>query len=204
MIVFARLLARLIGFALLVVIAAAGIVAAVFCIQSGHATLSLPALASDLQLPQLRDHVGDLLGSIEAGGPVAILAVLCGLGAVAIGLLLAAGAWLTPRPRRIVLERTEHGSLGSLHRPFAALAARSAEEPDEVAGARARARAGRRRDGGRLRVMARTARHNDPRRAKGQAQASVAQLTDGLPVRVRVTARPPSRRDRNGDRRVVR
>jgi hypothetical protein len=190
----ARLLSRLLGFVLLVLLAAAGLVAAVFCIQGDHDTLSLPALADDLSLGQLRDHVGGFLDQITASGPIAVIAVLCGVGAVVVGLVLLAATWLRARPRRIVLVRTEHGTLGALQRPLARLAASQAERPDEIARARARALAGRTGDGGRLRVRARTIEHTDPRRAQVQARASVAQLTDGLPLRLRVTARRPNRR----------
>ncbi|HEX5192191.1 MAG TPA: hypothetical protein VFW09_05250 [Solirubrobacteraceae bacterium] len=194
MIPVARLLSRLVGLLLLTLVAAVGIVAAVFCIQGDHGTLSLPRLAAHLRLPQLRDNVGSFFDQVTAPGPVAIIAVLCGLAAVALGLLLLVGAWVSSRPRRIVFERTPEGSLQSLRRPLGRLAAERAAAPAEVSTARARARAARAGAGGRLRVSGRAATHVDRRRAQASAAASVAQLTADLPLRTRITMRRPGRR----------
>jgi len=192
----ARLLARLVGIALLWLTALAGIAAAIFSIQGAHGTLSLPGLASDIRLPVVRAQVGGFLAHLAAPGSVAIIALLCGVGAILAGLLLLAGTWLSPRPRRIVLERTRAGSLGALRRPLALAAAARAEQPEEVRRARARARARRRGDGGRVRVHARAAMPAGRRQARGSATAAVAALADGLPLRIRVKGHPPRRRER--------
>jgi hypothetical protein len=195
-IVLARLLARVVGIVLMALIAAVGLAAAVFCIQGDHDTLSLSALAAHARLPLVRGNVDAFLSQLTASGSVAWLALGCGIAAIGLGLILLIGIWVTPRPRRIVLERDDMGSLGALRRPLARLAARRAEQPDEVRRARARARARRRRDGGRIHVTARAATPAGGGQARTAATASLAALDDELPLRVRVTGRRPSRRDR--------
>lgn len=81
---------------LLVILALAGIVLAVFCIGTGTSGPSLGGLASLLSAASVRDSVGGWLGQLEAGGPVAVIAGLSGLAAMALGLLLLAGL-LHPR-----------------------------------------------------------------------------------------------------------
>src|SRR5689334_12461357 len=92
MIPLARALARLAGTLLLIALAVGGFVVAVFCIQGDEGTLSLPHLASILGLDELRDTVGGWFESLEASGPDAALAALCGLGTIALGILLLIGA----------------------------------------------------------------------------------------------------------------
>ena len=100
MIALARILTRLVGIALLTLLAVGGAAAAVFCISGGHGTLSLPALAGDIHLPQLRGDIGAFLNQVGAHGSIAVVAGLAGLAAVALGLLLLAGAWLPTRQAR--------------------------------------------------------------------------------------------------------
>ncbi|HEY6396311.1 MAG TPA: hypothetical protein VIX82_02540, partial [Solirubrobacteraceae bacterium] len=91
MILLARALVRLVSFLLLVILAVAGIVLAVFCIDTGTSGPSLGKLASILHLGSVRDTVGHWLAQLEASGSVAVIAGLCGLGAILLGLLLLAG-----------------------------------------------------------------------------------------------------------------
>ena len=85
MVLLLRALTALVGLLLLVVLTAAGLAAALFNIQAGDGTLSLSHLASLLALDELRDSVGGWLADLEAGGPAAAVAALCGAGAVLLG-----------------------------------------------------------------------------------------------------------------------
>ncbi|MBV9683079.1 MAG: hypothetical protein JO046_14920, partial [Solirubrobacterales bacterium] len=87
MIALAHLLARVVGFLALVALAAAGLLLAIFCIGTGTHGPSLGGLAKLLSLPSVRDAVGDWLARVERPGSVAVIAAVCGLGAIALGLL---------------------------------------------------------------------------------------------------------------------
>ncbi len=196
MIVLARALSRLVAIALMALLAVAGGAAAIFCIGSGRGTLALASLAADAHLPQLRSAVDSFLTQLTAAGPVAIVAALCGAGAVVLGGLLIAGAWVTPRPRRIVLEHTEDGTLGALRRPLARAVADRALMPAEIGRAHARAWSRRRRDGGRVRVTVHAVPGGARRPAGEAARAALKAAGDGSLLRVRVRAHGASRRDR--------
>ena len=195
MIIISRLLARLIAIALAVLIAAAGIAAAVFCIGGGHGTLSLPGLASDLHLPQLRADVDYFLNRTTRSGPVAVLAALGGAAAILLGLMLLAGCWISPRPLRIVLARTSIGCLATRRRALAHLARDHAAAGPKIARSQARAWPRRSRDGGRVRVRVRATSETDRRTARQVARDRL-QPFDGLPVQVTVRARRATRHDR--------
>jgi hypothetical protein len=98
MILLARALVRVVSFVLLVILAVAGIVLAVFCIGAGTSGPSLGGLAGLLDLGSLRDTVGTWLGQLQASGAVAGVAAVCGLGAMLLGLYLIVGAavWWGP------------------------------------------------------------------------------------------------------------
>ena len=95
-----RALARVVSFLLLAALALVGLAAAVSCIGSGDGTLSLPWLADQARLPELRDEVGGWLDRLEADGPVAWRSALGGLAAMLLGLLLLAGAARLRRGRQ--------------------------------------------------------------------------------------------------------
>ena len=153
MILFARAVARIVGFLLLVVLALAGLAAAVFCIGTGTTGLSLGSLARLLHLADLRDTVGLWLGQLEAPGAIAGVAALCGLGAMLLGLLLVVGVLVPRRERLVTLSDAEAGALAARRRPLAQIAQVLAEQGESVTEARARVRP-RRRSGGRVSVRA--------------------------------------------------
>ena len=65
MILLARALVRVVSFLLLVILALAGLVLAVFCIGTGTSGPSLGGLARLLDLSSLRDTVGSWLGQLR-------------------------------------------------------------------------------------------------------------------------------------------
>ena len=119
MILLARALVRVISFVLLVILAVAGLVLAVFCISTGTSGPSLGGLAHLLDLGSLRDTVGSWLGQLEASGAVAGIAAVCGLAAMLLGLLLLAGILVPRRERLVTLASGEHGTIAARRRPLA-------------------------------------------------------------------------------------
>lgn len=191
MIPLARVLARLVGTVLLVILAVGGIVVAVFCIQGYEQTLSLPHLASLLHLDDLRDTLGGWLESLEASGPDAALAALCGLGAIALGLLLLIGALVPGRDRLLTVEESEEGRLTAQRRPAQKALESVAERPGDVLSARARIRPRRSGGGGRASLtLVRTKTRDESPRAD-RARADLADLEQSLELRVSSHDRRP-------------
>ena len=190
MIALARVLVRLIGFLALVALAVAGIVVAVFCIGTGTSGPSLGRLARLLHLASLRDTVGHWLGQLEASGSVAVIAGLCGLGAILLGLLLLAGSLVPRRERLVTLARGEPGTLAARRRPLAQVAASLAEQVRGVTKTRVRVRP-RRGAGGRLAVRASRTRPTDQRQVQSAVREQLRGLTEPfkLSARVEVTRR---------------
>lgn len=183
-----RLLTRLLGILLLALLALAGLAAAVFCIQSGHGTVSLPSLASDLHLADLRGTIATFLHRLEARGPSATVAALSGGGAILLGIVMIAS--LVPRRERlIVLSESENGVIAARRRVLAQAATALARQPRMVTGARARARPSRRKAGGRLRVRVDQSGDSPNAEVTRAVIAALQPLSESLPLRVRVRAR---------------
>jgi hypothetical protein len=188
MILFARALVRLVSFLLLVLLALAGLLVAVFCIGTGSTGPSLGGLADLLQLSSLRDTVGAWLDQLEASGPVAVVAALSGLGATLLGLLLVAGVLVPRRDRLVTLATGEHGTLAARRRPLAQAATTLVEQVRGVTEARVRVRP-RRRAGGRLAVRASRSRPADPRQLRDAIRERLGSLTDPFKLSTRVDVR---------------
>jgi Family of unknown function (DUF6286) len=185
MILLARGLVRLVSFLLLVILAVAGIVVAVVCIGTGSTGLSLGGLASLLELSTLCETVGDWLGQLEASGPVAVVAALCGLGAVLLGLLLLAGILVPGRDRLVTLASSEEGTLAARRRALAHVATALVEQVRGVTEARVRVRP-RRRAGGRMAVRASRTRRVDARQVEGAVREQLGGLTNPFELKARV------------------
>jgi hypothetical protein len=185
MIVLARALVRVVSFALLVVLALAGIVLAVFCIGTGARGASLGGLAGLLDLSALRDMVGGWLDQLEANGNVAGIAALSGLGAMLLGLLLLVGIVVPRRERLITLTSDEAGTLAARRRPLAHAAAALVEQVRGVSEVRVRVRP-RRRAGGRLRVRAAQARATDAQSVRSGVHEQLSGLTDAFELKARI------------------
>lgn len=185
MILLARALVRLVSFLLLVILAVAGIVLAVFCISTGTTGPSLGGLASTLHLASVRDTVGNWLGQLEASGSVAVIAGVCGLGAILLGLLLLAGLLVPRRERLVTLASDGEGTLAARRRALAQAAQTLVEQVRGVTDARARVRP-RRRAGGRLRVRASRTKAADPRQVRSAVDDQLRELTDPFTLTTRV------------------
>lgn len=185
MILLARALVRLVSFVLLAGLAVAGLVLAVFCVGTGTTGPSLGGLASLLPAASVRDTVGSWLSQLEAGGSVALVAGLCGLGAVAIGLLLIAGLLVPRRERLVTLAADSDGTLAARRRPLAQAAQALVEQVRGVTEAKVRVRP-RRTSGGRLRVRAARPRPADAGQVRGAIDEQLLGLTEPFKLKAHV------------------
>jgi hypothetical protein len=185
MILLARAIVRVVGFLALLALAAAGIVLAVFCIGTGTSGPSLGRLAVLLHLSSLRDTVGDWLAQLEAPGSTAVIAGLCGLGAIAIGVLLLVGLFGRRRERLVTLAREERGVLSARRRPLAQVAGALAEQVRGVTQVRVKVRR-QRKVGARLSVRAWRTRSSDPEQVRSSVREQLLTLTEPFGLRTRV------------------
>jgi len=189
MILLLRAIARLVTFVLLVVLALCGLAIAVFAIGGSRTgDFNLPGLARLVHLGDLRNQVGELLHDLEGPGPVAGITALCGLAAVALGLLLLAGALWPRRERLVILQRSEEGTLAARRRVLGRAASTLAEQTRGVTAIKIKVRPGRRR-GGRLAVRADHSRTQEPQDVRQRTQLALAPLTEAFGLRARITPR---------------
>ena len=192
MIPLARLLVRVITFLALLALAVAGLLVAVFSISGGRTGPSLTQGAHDVGLPELRQTTAHWLGQIEAHGSVAVVAGLCGFGAILLGLLLLAGIFVPRRERLVTLDRAERGTLAARRRALAQVATALIEPLTAVTSARVRVRP-RRTTGGRMTVRASRARPAHPRHVQSSVSEQLTNLTEpfNLTARVEIARHTP-------------
>jgi len=193
MVLLLRALAALVGLLLLVALTAAGLAAALFNIQAVDGTLSLSHLASLLALDELRDSIGGWLTDLEAGGPAAAVAALCGAGAVLIGVGLLIGALIPRRERLLIIERSPQGVLSAKRRAAAGALRALAEQPRDVLAAKVRVRPRHRAIGGRARLTLLRGHTTEPGRVLAAARGESQPLAEQLSLRLRVRQRQPRR-----------
>jgi hypothetical protein len=190
-----RLLTRVLAFLILLALALAGLAAAAFSVQGDKETLSYHNLASLSGLPQARDAIAGWFAQIGADGPLAIIALLCGLGAVLLGVLLLLGVLVPRRERLVLLEQRDAGALNTRRRPLAGAARALAEQARGVTEAKVRARP-RRRSGGTLRIRADRTRETDAAQARRAVEEQLKPLTEPFGLRARVASRVGGRGSR--------
>jgi ABC-type multidrug transport system fused ATPase/permease subunit len=189
MILLLRAVTRLVTLVLLAVLSVCGSAIAIFSIGwSRTGDFNLPGLARLAHLGDLRDQVGELLHDLAGPGPVAAIAVLCGLGALAVGLLLLMGALWPRRERLVILDRGDEGTLAARRRALARVASALAEQTRGVTATKVRVRPGRWR-GGRLAVRADHSRIQQPHDVRRHTQLARAPLTEAFGLRARVQPR---------------
>ena len=156
-----KALARVVEALLMAAIALVGLGIGLYCLDG---LIALHSARPDrlLHLPTFRHNVGHFLVQLTAPGPVAVLALLAGIAALLVGLLLAVGLLGSRRERLLAIEEdTGEGGLYARRRTIAQMAREEAERAPGVTGAKRPkvrlARSGRR---GRLKVLA--ARGPDP------------------------------------------
>jgi len=194
MVLLLRAVARLATFSLMLALTALGAAVALFSIQGDEQTLSLPALARHLQLPDLRRIVGDYLMSLEADGPTAWISVGAGAAAIVVGLLLLIGALAPRRERLLVLEEDGDGSrLAARRRPLTRIAGALAEQERGITQTKTRLRPSRWRRGGRLRLTAFHSRNREPSDVEARASAAIEPVANAFALAARVRTRPGER-----------
>jgi hypothetical protein len=184
-----RPLVRLIGFLWMLVLALFGLAVALYCVD---ALVSLGSIRPDrlLHLPSVRDHVGHFLGQLAAAGSTAGLALLCGVGAMLLGVLLLIGVVGRRRERLVILEQDgQAGTIAARRRPLGAMA-RALAEPARGATSvkRPKFSLARRGTRGKLKLNATRTRTTDPRELQTNLEKAVEPITGpfGLTPRVRV------------------
>ncbi len=190
-----RPLARLVGLLLLALLAIAGLAVAIFSIQSGTASLSLPNLAEIIGLPGLRASVSDLLSIVEADGPIALLSLAGGIVAILLGIGLLIGTFAGRRERAFEADASAEGRITARPRPLANAATALAEGTRGVTAARARALPAA---GGSGRVQVRVTR---PRSASAEemernVDSKLGPLRDAFGVKTGVTVKLGERKRR--------
>jgi hypothetical protein len=189
MILLLRAIVRLVTFVLLVVLAVSGLAIAVFSIGGSRTgDFNLPGLARLVHLSDLRDQVGELLHDLEGPGSVAGITALCGLAALALGLLLLVGALWPRRERLVILQRSEGGTLAARRRVLGRVAGTLVEQTRGVTATKVKVRPGRQR-GGRLAVRADHSRTQQSQDVRQRTQLALAPLTEAFGLRARITPR---------------
>lgn len=195
--VLLRVLARVVGAVWMLVLGLFGLGVAMYCFD---AVIRLGSARPDrlLDLPAVRRHVGRFLDQVAAPGSTAGLALLCGLGAMLLGILLWMGVLGRRRQRLAILEQERQtGAIAARPKPLRDMA-RALAEPARGAASvkRPKLSLSRRGTRGKLTVNATRARSTDPRELKTALEQAVEPITEpfGLKPRVRVRLGEPGRR----------
>lgn len=184
-----RPLTRLIGVIWMLALALLGLGIAMYCFDG---LISLGSARPDrlLDLASVRRHVGRFLDQLAAPGSTAWLALLCGLGAMLLGVLLLVGVLRRRKQRLAVLERdTESGIVAARPRTLREMAGALAEQARGATSVkRPKVSLSRRGTRGRLTVNATRARTSDPQEVARAVQEAVEPISEpfGLKPRVRV------------------
>jgi hypothetical protein len=189
----ARGLARLLAALLAGALAVGGLAVALFSIQGGTATLSLPALAGRLHLGDLQVAVGMWLADLQADGPVARVAALVGAGAVALGVLLLFGVLARRRERLLVMRSDAEGTIAARPGAVGQAAVALGEQSRDVLRATDRTTARRRGVGGRLRLTIYHAPSTDGAGTTAAGRIRIQGLADAFSLRADVRGRAPRR-----------
>ena len=192
-----RALTRLLGMAWMLALALLGLGVSVYCFD-GFIRLGSGRPDRLLGLPGVRAHVGRFLDQIAAAGPTAALALLCGLMAMLIGLVILVGTLRARRERLVVLERDDDsGTLAAKPRTLAAMCRALAEQaPGATSIARPALKISRRGERGRMTVRASHARTSDGREVERAIRQRIEPLSDAFHLTPKVRVRLGERGDR--------
>ncbi len=185
-----KALSRLVGMIWMLVLALVGLGVALYCLDG---VISLGSVRPDrlLGLPGVRKHVGRFLEQVAARGTTAGLALLCGLGAMVIGLLLLRGLLGSRKQRLAVLEHdTDNGTLAARPGTLRDMARALAEQaPDASSVKRPKLSLSRRGRRGRLKVTASRPATSDPRELQNELKERLEPISEPFHLRSRITVR---------------
>jgi hypothetical protein len=188
--VIVRPFARLVGAVWMIVIALFGLAVALYCLDG---LIKLGSARPDRLVHSLRvsRHVGRFLEQIAAAGSTAWLAVLCGLGAMAIGLILLFGTLRSSRQRLAVLDADS--SIGTVAARPRVLGEMTRELAEQTEGAtrvkRPRLSLSRNGRRGRLKVRSTRTRASDPHVVKQALTEAVTPVREPFSLKPRVSVR---------------
>lgn len=192
-----RALTRLVGVIWALALALAGLGIALYCLDG---FINLGSVRPDrlLGLPGVRRHVGRFLDQIAASGSTAGLALLGGLGAMLIGVLLLVGVLRSRRQRLVVLERDDaNGTLAAKSNPLRSMARALAEQtPGATSVKRPKLALSRRGHRGRLKVTASRARTSDAREVERGLTERLGPISEPFRLKPRVQVRQGERGER--------
>ncbi len=183
-----RAFARIIGAVLLIVLALAGLALAAFCFDG---VIRLGSARPDrlLKLPTVRRHVGHFLAQLAAPGHTAGLALICGVGAVIIGVVLLIGVLRGSPERLVVLERDadDGGMLAARSSTLRVMARALAEQASGATSVgRPKVRLSRRGTRGRLKVSAAQARTSERQEVQQAVQHQLEPISRPFNLKPRV------------------
>jgi hypothetical protein len=192
-----RALTRLVGALLMVVLALVGLGVAMYCFDG---FISLGAARPDrlLGLPSVRRHVGHFLDQLAAPGPTAALALVGGLAAMLLGLILLYGTLRPARQRLAVFKRdVEGGRLAAKPGTLRSMARARAEQASGVTSVKRPKVALSRRGGrGRLKVTASRTETSGREQVHHAVEGQLEPISGPFNLRPRVRVRVGERGER--------
>lgn len=191
-----RALRRVIGVLLMLALALLGLGVALYCLDG---FIRLGSVRPDrlLHLSDVRRHVGHFLEQIAAPGPTAGLALLCGIGAMLLGLAILVGTLRSSRQRLAVLDTVDGGTLAVRPRTLRAMAGVLAERADgATAVKRPRIALSRHGTRGRLKVTASRSRTAERQAVEQAIRDRLAPISQPFNLRPRVRVRSGERGER--------
>jgi hypothetical protein len=190
MMLILRPLARLVGAVWMIVIALFGLAVALYCLDG---LIKLGSARPDrlVHAQRISRHVGRFLEQISAPGPTAWLAVLCGLSAMAIGLILLFGTLRSSRQRLAVLDADSGtGTVAARPRVLSDMTRDLAAQTEGAARVKrprlSLSRSGRR---GRLKVHSNRTRTSDPKAVKQAVIEAVKPVSEPFSLTPRVSVK---------------
>lgn len=192
-----RALTRLAGSLLMLALALLGLGIALYCFD-GFISLGSTRPDKLLGLSGVRRHVGHFLDQLAAPGHTAALALLCGLGAMLLGLVLLYGTLRPSRQRLAVLERDAAGGRLAA-RPStirAMVAALAGQAPGATGIKRPKVGLSRRGGRGRIKVSASRSRTTDPRALQRAVTDQLEPISGPFNLRPHVRVQVGERRER--------
>jgi hypothetical protein len=193
-----KALVRMVGLLLMLALGVVALGIAFYCLD-GLIRLGSSRPDRLLHLSSVRRHVGHFLDQIAAPGPTAALALVCGLGGIALGLLLILGLLRSPKQRLAVLaaEDTGDGTLGARPRVLRDMTRALAEQsPAATSIDRPKLRIARGVRRGRVTVIASRTRTTDPT----EVQRTVTERLEPISGPFRLAPRVRVRLGERGER----